>query len=154
MKQYHRPAKAKVSTMTTQGGLSSMSSGGLTSTAAPPPPPPLVAAGSAGGAAVPPPPPSSSGLLSDINPGCRKAKDTKAMMYSDLIRSSIVNVKTDKIDMYFVESLGFSFASESVCESLGKISSLKPWLGIMRIGLPLIECHNSNLQVVLYIYEC
>lgn len=84
--------------------------------------------------------------LSDINPGLYRKPNTKDI-YADLIRSSIVNVKTERFNIYFVENLSFSFTSESVSESLSKISSLKPWLGMVRVGVPLVQCHNSSLEV-------
>ena len=89
---------------------------------------------------------ASTANMSDINPGLYR-KSTVKDMYTDLIRSCIVNVKMERTNIYIVESLNFAFASESVAESLNKISSLKPWLGILRVGLPLVQCYNSNIQI-------
>ena len=91
---------------------------------------------------------TSTTNLGESNPSVARKSIVKEI-YTDLIRSAIVNVKMDRFNIFIVESLNFTFASESVTESLNKITSLKPWLGILRVGLPLIQCTNSNVQVTV-----
>ena len=62
----------------------------------------------------------------------------------EILKSTIFNIKAEPANIYFCEEFSMAFSSEDILESISKLTSMKPGLGIINVGLPSFECFNSN----------
>jgi hypothetical protein len=67
-----------------------------------------------------------------------------SLLFSELLRSAIIKVKTDEFAIFLAEDLGVSGPAESVEDTL---KLLRPGLTVLRLDLPKVEAFNSGARI-------
>lgn len=65
-------------------------------------------------------------------------------LFPELLKSAIINVKCETFNAYTCEDFSLAFSSETVTETISKLSTMKPGTSILRVGLSRVQCFNTN----------